>query len=206
MPGEPDGSPFALYAMQAAFALLPHHDSANVACRLAWDLHRKYRTGLFARRLPPRVSLKQPFDIDDMEELAGYGAELARRIEPFPIELAGCALFEHPPEAPEVSVISVSVRETDYLRSLHDRLNAELAGRYGERRASFDGDAYRFHLTIAVGFGIAENFRQGFTQCQSATFPPVLLARELALFAYDDAGDKVPDWQFIPYRIYPLGS
>lgn len=51
--------------MKAAFALLADTETHNLVRKLSWDIHRKYHTGIDICRLPPHVSLKQPFDISD---------------------------------------------------------------------------------------------------------------------------------------------
>jgi len=69
--------------MKATFAFLSDNETHNLVRKLSWDIHQKYRTGIDVCRLPPHISLKQPFDVSDLDLLSGYMAELARSIEPF---------------------------------------------------------------------------------------------------------------------------
>ena len=69
--------------MKAVFALLTNTEIHNLVRKLSWDIHQKYRTGIEVCRLPPHISLKQPFDISDLELLVKYMAELAGSITPW---------------------------------------------------------------------------------------------------------------------------
>lgn len=55
--------------MKATFALLASRDVHNWARQLAWDIHQKYHTGTIDNRLPPHISLKQPFAIQNLTAL-----------------------------------------------------------------------------------------------------------------------------------------
>jgi hypothetical protein len=55
--------------MKAALALLANTEVHNFVRSLAWALYQKYHLGLAATRLPPHVSLKQPFAVADLGAL-----------------------------------------------------------------------------------------------------------------------------------------
>jgi len=192
--------------MKAAFALLADRETFNFVSRAAWQMHARHGLGIGARRLPPHVSLKQPFEIGHLEDLEAYAEEFAAGVAPFAVELDGWELWEYPAGTPESGVLSLRVRQTPSLRALHDRLNAELAARFGERetRADFDGETYRFHLTIAAGGGTIAAYRRAFAQCRNEPLPvQAFTARALAIFVYDDAA-RGPEWEYMTYRILPL--
>ena len=69
--------------MKAVFALLTNTEIHNLVRKLSWDIHQEYRTGIDVCRLPPHISLKQPFDISDLDLLGKYMAELASSITPW---------------------------------------------------------------------------------------------------------------------------
>jgi hypothetical protein len=50
--------------MKATFALLANTEIHNLVRKLTWEAHQKYRTGTIDCRLPPHISLKQPFHKD----------------------------------------------------------------------------------------------------------------------------------------------
>jgi 2'-5' RNA ligase len=74
--------------VKATFALLADTETHDFVRKLAWNIHRKYRTGIEVYRLPPHVSLKQPFDISDLTALKVYMDELASSIKPFEVSLS----------------------------------------------------------------------------------------------------------------------
>lgn len=74
--------------MQATFALLATTEVDNFVRKLAWEIHQKYRTGTKHCRLPPHISLKQPFNVPNIEVIEDYMDELARSITPFEVNLA----------------------------------------------------------------------------------------------------------------------
>ncbi len=197
---EPCGNDFPV---KAAIALLTDRDTANAVNKAAWEMHCAYRTGVFARRLPPHVSLKQPFEAGDLTALALWAAQFAASITPFDITLGDYQLWEQP----QTATLSRQVVETPTLRGLHNRLNAELIADFGDTvQAEFDGDAYAFHLTVAAGEGSVEAYCAAFDERQrpgltSQTFT----ARELALFVYEN-DDGRADWAYIVYATYPLGD
>ncbi len=82
--------------MRAAFAVLANVESYNFVRRLAWNFHYQYRTGTIDARLPPHISLKQPFAISDLGALEAYMDELAQAIEPFEVELTKLELRSVP--------------------------------------------------------------------------------------------------------------
>ena len=187
--------------MKAAFALLPDRETFNAVSKLSWQMHRSYHTGLAVRRLPPHVSLKQPFAMEDLEGLEEYMAFLAGSIAPFPITLTQCQLWE----TPDSGVLSRGVQENETLRALHDRLNTELTERFGERKADFDGPSYTFHMTIAAGGGSLETYREAFAECEALSRTPTFVTRELALFLYDNHDGK-GEWEYLTYKILPLSG
>ena len=73
--------------MKATFALLANIEIYNWVRKLAWEIHLKYRTGTLHVRLPPHISLKQPFAVADIAPLEAYMAELATTIPPFTVHL-----------------------------------------------------------------------------------------------------------------------
>ncbi len=170
---------------------------------MAWRLHLAYRTGISVRRLPPHISLKQPFDIDSIDAIEEFAETFGHGLKPPALWLTGYHLWELPESKPHSSVLSVLVEETTELRELHNRLNHELSQRFGQRQADFNGDAFAFHLTIAAASGLTDIYRQAFEECSQSPFSPwAVEARELALFLYERQGTE--DWQYATYKVLPM--
>jgi 2'-5' RNA ligase len=181
--------------MKAGFALLTDRTVENVVSRLAWDIHMRWQTGVMARALPPHVSLKQPCEIGDrLAEFTAYMAAFAASIPPLPIELGQLYVWEN--------VVGIEVRETPALRELHNRLNRELPPIFGDVRADFDGDAYRFHITVAAGGASAETYRAIHAACADVTLPASFTAHELGLGVGYERAPEV--WQFMLHTVLPL--
>jgi hypothetical protein len=75
--------------VKCAVGLLFDHNLDNVVNALAWRVHCEAGLGIECRRLPPHVSLKQPFEIGDLNRLSELVRSLesfAARIDPLPIQ------------------------------------------------------------------------------------------------------------------------
>lgn len=181
--------------MKATLALLTNRKIENRVNHLAWQIHRRWNTGLQPRCLPAHISLKQPFEIgEDLNALEGYLAKFSTDVAPFPIHLGEFYVWE--------TVFGVQVQETYPLHDLHDRLNRELPARFGDISAPFDGDAYRFHLTIATGGAIPEVYQEIYATHGDGAFPTVFTAREVAAFVY--AESRPGAWEYMVYTVLPL--
>src|SRR5437867_165882 len=98
------------YVMKATFALLANREVYNWVRKLAWEIHQKYRTGTQHCRLPPHISLKQPFRISDLTALEVYLNELARSLEPFEVDLADLQLVPTVFDGTEYGILWLDVQ------------------------------------------------------------------------------------------------
>src|SRR5688572_27461881 len=108
--------------MKATFALLANNEIHNLVRKLSWDIHQRYRTGIDVTRLPPHISLKQPFDISDLHSLEKYMTELARTLDPFDVLLTELQLVETTIDNLETGILWLNIQETEILRQLHNRV------------------------------------------------------------------------------------
>ena len=190
--------------MKAAFALLADTETHNLVRKLSWDIHRKYRTGIDVCRLPPHVSLKQPFDISDLDGLEGYMPELADSISPFEVNLTRLELIEVNINGLETGILWMNVQETEVLRNLHNRLNQELTARFGDVSAPFDGPDYHFHMTVAMGGQPVEIYRRIYNEFEGRLNSVQCMVRELGLFVYDEMEEVRSG--YVLYKIVPVAS
>src|SRR6266545_1209123 len=123
--------------MKATFALLASAEIHNLVRKLSWDIHQKYRTGIDITRLPPHISLKQPFDVSDLHVLEKYMTELVGSVDPFDVLLTELQLVEATVEGLDTGILWLNVHETEILRQLHNRVNQELTSRFGNVPAAF---------------------------------------------------------------------
>lgn len=189
--------------MKATFALLADNEIHNLVRKLAWDIHRKYRTGIDVCRLPPHISLKQPFDISDADSLSAYMTELVQGLEPFPTLLTHLELIETTMDGLHTGILWMNVQETEFLRQLHERVNRELAARFGNVPAEFDGADYHFHMTVAIGGQPVETYRRILDEFKNPLVNLPCMIRELVMFVYDER--TAVNAGYMAYRILPLG-
>jgi len=190
--------------MKAAFALLADLEVANFVRKLAWEIHRKYCTGTSICCLLPHVSLKQLFEIEDLAKLEAYMCEFAQTTHPFPIKCTELQLVPATLEGMETGILWLDVQETEPLRQLHDRLNRELALRFGDTRAAFDGPEYHFHMTVMMGGQSIEVYRRMYAEIAERTVNLEFTASTLAMFVYDEP--LCLNGNYMTYKILPVGG
>jgi 2'-5' RNA ligase len=190
--------------MKATFALLADSETHNLIRKLSWDIHRKYRTGIDVCRLPPHISLKQPFDVSDLDSLSGYMAELAHALEPFQTLLTHLDLIETTMDGLHTGILWLNVDETESLRGLHNRVNEELTARFGNAQAVFDGADYHFHMTVAIGGQPIETYRTILNEFKDRLVNLTCTVREIVMFVYDER--TAVNAGYMTYRILPLSA
>ena len=190
--------------MKATFALLANAEIHNLVRKLSWDIHRKYRTGIDVCRLPPHISLKQPFDISQLNPLEEYMTDLSDSIPPFEVNLTGLELIEATIDDLETGILWLNVQETKLLRQLHNRLNQELTLRFGDVSAAFDGPDYHFHMTVAIGGQPVETYKEIYSEFAGHLKDLQYMVRELGMFVYDDIEEI--NAGYITYKLLPIGS
>ena len=190
--------------MKATFALLANNEIHNLVRKLSWDIHRKYRTGIDITRLPPHISLKQPFDVSDLNALERYMIEFARTITPFDTELTELQLVSATIDGLSTGILWLNVRETEHLRKLHNRVNRELAMRFENIQAAFDGPEYHFHMTVAIGNQPIEIYQKIKDEFSGRLLNLQFNVREIAMFVYDEMFSL--NKGYMTYMALPLGK
>lgn len=186
--------------MRATFALLTDWQAQNVIRKLAVELDSDHKIGLLGSLLPAHVSLKQPFQITSLHAVEAFFDEWAASIEPFDVRFAGLG-FPYLEQA-GIGIVWFDVEETGVLRTLHDRLDTELAGRFEHTEAPFDGPQYHFHATVALGPWSLEVHEKLVSQYQGRPLSSGFQVREVAMFYY--AADDIAPGTFTAYKILPL--
>jgi 2'-5' RNA ligase len=189
--------------MRTAIALLIEDELSN---RLAsFTLRcRDYGFNLNVLRLPAHVSLKQPFVVNDFERFERYFEEFARHTEPQPLKLDGFVFWGNT----EQGVVAIHVASSPRLRQLHSQLNAELEQEFGGTHADFDGDAYEFHLTVAIAIR-ADLLPQLQNDIATWEIDEVTVSSKLAMFIYEESTRPDPLYgvrEYGTYKILPLGQ
>jgi 2'-5' RNA ligase len=189
--------------MKAAFALLANTEVHNRVRKLAWEIHQRYRTGITHCRLPPHISLKQPFQVLDLAALEAYMSEFVRSIRPLEVHLTELELRPIVFEGTEYGLLWIDVEETADLRQLHQRVNQELSQRFGNIQADYDGPAYHFHMTVMMGGQPLAVYQRLYGEIPDRRIHLGYTVRELALFVYDEP--LGPHGEYMTYKILPMG-
>jgi 2'-5' RNA ligase len=188
--------------MKAALALLADIAAHNLVRQLAWSAHQKYRIGVRASRIPPHVSLKQPFAVSDLPALEAYLGELAASVAPLPLLLPRLEIVPTTVDGQATGIFWLAVDETARLRQLHIRICDDLMARLGNTQAPFDGPDYRFHMTIALGAQPLSVYSEMFEELPGTMVNLNFTAHELALFLYDEDDKTITD--YMTYKILEL--
>ena len=190
--------------MRAGFAVLANLEAFNLVRKLAWNVHFQYRTGTIDARLPPHISLKQPFAIADLNAVEEYMDELAQAIAPFEVELTRLELRSIIHQGRDYGLLWIAVQENPTLRALHNTLNHELSQRFDDTRADFDGPEYLFHMTVMMGGQATDVYRAAFAEIADKEVNLRYIVRELAMFVYDEP--MGPHGEYLTYKILPIGA
>jgi len=190
--------------MKATFAFLADNHIHNQVRKLSWDIHQKYRTGIDVCRLPPHISLKQTFDISDLDALSEYMTELAQSVDTFQARLTHLELIDATIDGLASGILWLNVEETELLRGLHNRLNEELTARFGNVPAEYDGADYHFHMAVAIGGQPIETYHKILDEFRDRLVNLQCTVRDLVMFVYDERSDV--NAGYMTYMILPLGN
>jgi 2'-5' RNA ligase len=190
--------------MKATFALLANDEIHNSVRKLTWDIHQKYRTGIAVCQLPPHISLKQPFDISDLNLVEDYMTELAKSIKPFRVNLTHLELIETKIDNQVTGILWLNVQETEFLRQLHNRVNQELTLRLGSVPAAYDGPRYHFHMSIAIGGQPIATYHKILEEFSDRLVNLQYIVRNMVMFVYDDI-DAI-NAGYMTYLLLPINQ
>jgi 2'-5' RNA ligase len=186
-----------LASLKAAITALPDRELQNRLTAAALEVHGLTSGRLRWPRLPPHVSLKQPFLIESLAAVEAYFDRLVASTAPLDVTLGAVEVRPSSLHAPD-GVVWVNIVDSAPLRTVHERLNHDLGEVVQDATAPFDGAPYRFHVTL----GFLPTLDLILPQGGTAFWGETTTFRELGLFLYD--GMHQPGWQAIRYKTLPL--
>jgi 2'-5' RNA ligase len=187
--------------LKGAIALLPDRELANRLAAAALAAHRATAGRLRWPRLPPHLSLEQPFVMADPGAVDRYLEQLAATMPPVAVSLAGVEQRPASPHGPE-AIVWVAVQPSEALLTLHERLDADLGPVSLEPSMPLEEERHRFHLTL--GF-LPAWIPDLDVEALSADLAGVEVTfAEAALFLYD--GLPRAGWQSMLYRRVRFGG
>lgn len=185
--------------MKAAIALLADYHIQNIARKMVYEIDQQAGIQFLGSLLPAHVSLKQPFTFESMDVLEIWLEGFSKQIHPFRVELERIYYSQWEDSA----IVGFEVLETPTLRNLHNQINRELKELFTDPSAPFDGDDYRFHLTVELGkVGDINPFKQFYESLAEKQIDLSFMAKQIALFLYPR--EPIEPGSFICYKVLPL--
>ena len=183
---------------QIAFALVLDTPTFNATQELSVALWQEFQLVPRTATYTPHISFKQPFACDDLEAVEAYFDAFATGWEPVEIKVGEMKIYEYPDNGRSMAMLWLEVAANSALRNMHREVNAGLKAKFENTAAPFDGDNYRFHLTLAGGQP-CEVLQPAYEAYKGQDFGWCFTAREIAMFYL------TPGWAMI-YKIAPLGK
>lgn len=189
--------------MKATFVLIANIEAENLGRKILLDAHRIGSVGFESTRLPLHVSLKQPFEIESLEEVERYFDEFSKKLSPFKIKLTTLDVLPSKVFGVDSGLLWLSAEETMALRQTHNMLNDELEARFGCCKADFDGESYHFHMTIAIGNQPFEVYKMVYGDLDKL-YNQDFIFDEIGLLYYDS--DDIKPGTYFCYKRVRLGE
>ena len=171
--------------MKATIALLANKNLENYASKLALKAQNIGKLGFEACRLPFHVSLKQPFDITNIDSIEEYFDNFVKTIKPVKVQFTELDLYKANIMGNNSGVLSIKAEKTCQLDEIQKRLFKELNEKFGECKAEHDDD-YVFHMTISYGLAPSEQYDKVFNELKTDNFNFEFVFNQLGLFYYED--------------------
>jgi 2'-5' RNA ligase len=184
--------------MKATFVLIASNEVENMARKIMLEAHRKAELGFEMTRLPSHVSLKQPFHIENLEQIEQYFDEFVKTLKPVTVKLEHLICLPNNVLGYDSGVMMMVAEKSNELAELHCRLNRELEERFGCCHADYDGDEYKFHMTIALGGKPYEDYQKALDLLSKKKFNSEVVFDQLGLLYYDD--DNIKPGTYFCYK------
>jgi len=170
--------------MRATFVLLAGNELENYAKKLALKAHEIGRLGFEACRLPFHVSLKQTFEIQNLNSIEEYFDSFVKSLKPVTVHFTELDLFKAKIMGNDSGVLSLRAERTRELDELQKRFFRELNERFGECKAEHDDD-YVFHMTISYGLASSPQYDKVFNELKNDNYNFDSVFNQLGLLYYE---------------------
>lgn len=127
--------------MTIGYAIMANVESHNFIRKIQLELHQEMGSGL--ARQSPHVTIKSPFETDEIEDHVLYLENLSRNMKPFEMELEGFGSFSD-------KVIYLALKQNPKLTVLHQKILSEVKRRFDLEPHDFEGENIRFHMSVAA--------------------------------------------------------
>jgi len=168
------------------------------------EIDEKYHTGLAASLLPQHISLKQSFEVNEIEEVEKYFDELAQEIMPFEITFSKIDLITFTKGNSEIGILWMDIEENQQLRNLHNKINKDLLERFRIMLSGPDGENFHFHSTLVYGRQPVDIFKKIYDELNNKIVNLKFTPKEIVMF-YSPDNESIHN-TYITYKILPIGS
>jgi 2'-5' RNA ligase len=190
--------------MKICFVILADYKVHNFARKIAFEINQNYRTRVIAAMLPQHVTLGPVFEVKDIYKVEEYFDVLAKEIEPFEIEFSKIDLKIAGSEDDGTGIIWIDVVENAELRSIHNRIYADIKESDWGTEPMSGAEAYYFHSTIALGGQPVSVYREAYESIKEKEVNLKCTAKEIAMVCPPDDTNTLGT--YITYKILPLCS
>ena len=166
-------------------------ESHNFIRKVQLELHQEIGIGL--PRQTPHITIKCPFDTEEVDSYLSYFQELARNIQPFELVFKNFGYFGE-------QVIFLEVVATEALIQLHRQIVNDLEETFGLQPDPYDWPNVKFHASIA-GFQSPKRFKAAKAYLSQYTPNFNLRITKIGVFYYLGPGQS-----WIVLQQYALGG
>jgi len=129
--------------MRIGFAVLLNDETHNFARNIELELCKKFGF-CWGLKQSPHITIKPPFETDDLEKFENYLEKKAKEISSFNIEIDGFDYFKNP------NVIFLNIKENKRIKQLQEDIRDELKNEHNITPTELEGDVWRFHSSVAL--------------------------------------------------------
>jgi len=162
---------------QIGIGIIPPEDYSLFVRKQEIYLSKKYNT-IVGLLQPPHVTIKWPFEINDIQPFEKYCEDLSKEIQPFEIKINGYGFFDP-------KVIFLKVEKNQNLINIHLKILKDLKEKFEIEKNKYEGAEPQFHTTLAYEDISEENFHKAKKELKKAEQPKLsFIFDSLGLFRF----------------------
>lgn len=174
--------------MKATLVFLASDDTENRLCEMMYRAEKAGQVGFEAARLPRHISLRQPFEFDDMDKLMQLAQEFAAKTAP--VKLNFVELGWHPLSlhGQETGWLGYEFGENQTIADARKAAKAEICKVFPDAATQPDMVEGTYHVTLAGGSAPTDAFRTAWEALKDSAEQPEAVFDKLGIFYYDVPG------------------
>lgn len=189
--------------MKATIVLLAYIEAENFGRKCILEANRIGDVGFEMARLPQHISLKQPFQIPNLDTVESIFDDFVQGLNVISIQLLELDCFSSNVFGYETGGLSIRAERTPQLVKMQKDLFDVLEAKLGPCPAEHDLD-YVFHMTIAIGGASYENYKKAYQVLKKYDYHKDYYFDKLGLLYYDN--DTIKPGTYFCFKITQLGE